>query len=115
MQHSPHIDSRAAQRSAPTYLASYIFPVLLLAFEVYRVGYWMASRGIEFSHFGESSRGPSLMLAMFAVQLLAEGVFLAAAWVARQSDLQHRFTTVFLGLFGSLLILAFDYGLSIAF
>lgn len=115
MQHSHHIDSRAPQSPASTYLASYLFPALLVVFEVYRVGHWLASHGIEFSDFGRSRRESSLMFAMFAVQLVAEGVFLAAAWVARQSDLQHRFTTVFLGLFSSLLVLAFDYGLRIAF
>lgn len=115
MQHSPLIGARAARASAPTYLASYVFPVLLVVFEVYRVGYWMASQGVDFSGFGEIGHESSLMLAVFAIQLVAESVFLAAAWVVRQSGIEHRFTTVFLGLCSSLLVLAFDYGLRIAF
>lgn len=115
MQQTHHVDRTIAPQGAPTYLGSYVFPVLLLVFEVYRVGHWMAAHGVDFAGFGERSFEYPLMLAMFAVQLVAEGVFLAIAWVSRQSDLERRFTTLSLGLVSSLLVLAFDYGLQIAF
>jgi hypothetical protein len=116
MQHCDRADNRVLPRTiSPTYLASYLFPLLLVAYEVYRVGYWMASHGIDFSEFGDGGWGFRLMLAVFAVQVVAEGVFLAAAWISRQSDLEQRFTTLSLGVFSSLLVLAFDFGLQIAF
>lgn len=115
MQHCDRADQALPRTIAPTYLASYLFPLLLLAYEVYRVGFWMASHGVDFAEFGNDSRAFTLMLAVFAVQVVAEGVFLAVAWISRQSDLEQRFTTLSLGLFSSLLVLAFDFGLQIAF
>ena len=115
MQHCDGVDRGMPRTVTPTYLASYLFPLLLVAYEVYRVGYWMASHGIDFSQFGEDGWAFALMLALFAVQVVAEGVFLAVAWATRQPDLEQRFTTLSLGLFSSLLVLAFDFGLQIAF
>ncbi|HVW53589.1 MAG TPA: hypothetical protein VHC91_24810 [Trinickia sp.] len=115
MLQTHRVDREIAPHAAPTYLGSYVFPVLLLFFVVYRVGHWMAAHGVDFAGFGERGFQYPLMLAVFAVQLVAEGVFLAIAWVSRQADLERRFTTLSLGLVSSLLILAFDYGLQIAF
>jgi hypothetical protein len=115
MQHCHRADGAWPRTMMPTYLASYLFPLLLALDEVYRVGYWMASHGVDFTAFGETGLAFPLMLALFAVQVVAEGVFLAIAWAARQADLAQRFTTLLLGLMSSLLVIAFDFGLQIAF
>jgi hypothetical protein len=115
MQHCDRLDRTAPRTIAPTYLATYLFPLLLVAYEVYRVGFWMASHGIDFTEFGHDDGAFALMLAFFAVQVVAEGVFLAVAWLSRQPDLAQRCTTLSLGLLSSLLALAFDFGLQIAF
>lgn len=115
MQHTHRIHPPWRHAAVPTYLGSYVFPVLFVVYEVYRVGYWIAQHGVEFAAFGEADHGSTLMLALFAVQLVAEGVFLATAWLARQPNLDRRFTNLTLGLVCSLLVLAFDYGLQIAF
>ena len=116
MQHCDRAHNRALPRTiSPTSRATYLFPLLLVAYEVYRVGYWLASHGIDFSQFGDGAWGFPLMVAVFAVQVVAEGLFLAVAWISRQPDLEQRFTTLSLGVFSSLLVLAFDFGLQIAF
>jgi hypothetical protein len=115
MQHCDRADRVLPGTITPTYLASYLFPLLLVAYEVYRVGFWLASHGIDFTDFGDEGWAFPLMLAVFAVQVVAEGIFLAVAWIGRQPDLDQRFTTLSLGLFSSLLVLAFDFGLQIAF
>jgi hypothetical protein len=56
-----------------------------------------------------------LMIAMFAVQVVAEAAFLAVAWLGRHPDLEHRLTNLAMGLLCSLIVLGFDYGLQTAF
>lgn len=115
MQHCDRLDRAAARTIAPTYLATYLFPLLLVAYEVYRVGSWMASHGIDFTEFGHDDWTFALMLALFAVQVVAESACLAVAWISRQPDLAQRCTTLSLGILSSVLALAFDFGLQIAF
>lgn len=115
MQHCDRVDRAAPRTNAPTYLASYLFPLLLVACEVYHVGFWMASHGIDFTEYGNDGWALALMLVLFAVQVVAEGVFLAVAWMSRQPHLEQRCTTLALGLLSSLLVLAFDFGLQLAF
>jgi len=115
MQQTRRSHSALQQTAAPTYFGSYVFPLLFVAYEVYRVGYWIALRGIDFDGFGRAGYESALMLAIFAVQLLAEGLFLAAAWLTRQPNLKRRLTNLSFGLSCSLFVLGFDYLLRTAF
>jgi hypothetical protein len=103
------------ETAAATYLGSYVFPLLFVVYEVYRVGYWIALHGVDFDGFGRTGYESKLMLAIFAAQLLAEGAFLAAAWLTRQPELMRRLTNLSFGLLCSLFVLGFDYLLQIAF
>lgn len=115
MQQTHRFHPELRHATAPTYVASYLFPLLFVVYEFYRVGYWIALHGVDFSNFNQMGYEFLLMLAMFAVQVLAECAFLAIAWFGRHPDLEHRLTNLALGIFCSLLVLAFDYGLQIAF
>lgn len=115
MQQTHRFHPELRHATAPTYVVSYVFPLLLVVYEVYRVGYWIALHGVDFSNFKQMGYEFLLMLALFAVQVVAESAFLAIAWLSGRPDLEHRLTNLALGVFGSLLVLAFDYGLQIAF
>lgn len=115
MQRIHHFHPELRHATTPTYVASYLFPLIFVVYEVYRVGYWIAMYGVDFSNFKQMGYEYLLMLAMFAVQVVAEAGFLAIAWLNRHPDLEHRLTNLSLGLFCSLVVLAFDYGLQVAF
>lgn len=115
MQQVHHFHPELRHATKPTYVASYVFPLLFVVYEVYRVGYWIAMHGVDFSNFNSMGYEYLLMLAMFAVQVVAEGAFLAAAWLGRHPDLEHRLTNLAMGLVCSLIVLGFDYGLQVAF
>jgi hypothetical protein len=105
----------AGHAAVPTYGASYLFPLGFLASEVYRLGNWLALNGTDFTRYSAQSRQYALMLALFAVQALAEAAFVAIAWAGRHEHLMNRLTNVALGLALSSFILAFDYALQLAF
>ena len=111
--HRFHPELRHA--TAQTYIASYVFPLLFVIYEVYRVGYWIARYGMDFTNFKHMGYEYLLMLAMFGVQFVVEALFLAIAWLSRHADFRHRLTNLALGLFCSFVVLAFDYLLQVAF
>ncbi|RKP45975.1 hypothetical protein [Trinickia fusca] len=115
MQHIHRLHPEWRHATAPTYIASYIFPLLLLAYEVYRLGSWIALQGTDFKNYSQTGYEFTMMLATFIVQVAAEGVFLAIAWVGRDPDLEQRLANVSLGVLCSFLVLAFDYLLQVAF
>ena len=93
----------------PTYIASYIFPALIVLYEIYRVGYWVAEHGMNFASFSQTGFEFTLMLAVFGVQVVIGTLFLAFAWLGRHPDLGHRLTNLALGVACSGAVLAFDY------
>lgn len=95
--------------TVPTYVVSYLFPVLLAIYEIYRVGYWVSVHGMRFYAFGQAGFEFLLMLAFVAVQAVAAIVFVTVTWTARHPDFVHRLTNLALGLACSGAILAFDY------
>jgi hypothetical protein len=111
--HSLHFELRHATK--PTYVVSYLFPLLFVTYEAYRVSYWIARYGMHFANFKQTGYDFLLMLVMFGVQILAEALFLVIASSSRHADLGRRLANVSLGLFCSLVVLAFDYLLQIAF
>ncbi len=115
MQQSHPFRPELRHATVPTYVASYIFPLLLFVYEVYRVGYWLANFGADFTDYKQTGYDFGLMLALFVVQVVTELAFLGIAWLSRHADLEHRLTNLGLGLFASVAVLAFDYLLQIAF
>lgn len=115
MQRAHRFHPQLQRASVPTYGASYLFPLLLVVCEVYRVGCWIALNGADFTGFRQTRHEYALMLGMFAVQTVAEAAFLGIAWMSRHAGLEHRLTDVAFSLVCSFLVLAFDYGLQIAF
>jgi hypothetical protein len=113
LTHRFHPELRHA--TAPTYVASYVFPLLLLTYEAYRVGYWIAAYGMNFTNFKQMGYEYLLMLAMFGVQIVMEALFLGIAWLRHHADLGHRLANLSLGLLCSFGVLAFDYLLQVAF
>ena len=105
--HPFHPELRHA--TVPTYFASYLFPALIVLYEIYRVGYWVAEHGMNFAFFSQTGYEYTLLLAVFALQVVVEVVFLAIAWMGRHPDLRHRLTNLTLGLACSAAVLAFDY------
>ncbi len=105
--HAFHPELRHA--TVPTYVVSYLFPVLIVVYEIYRVGYWVAQRGMNFFGFNQTGYEYVLMLAFFAVQVVVSVVFLAFVWSTRHPDLEHRLTNLALGFGCSAAVLAYDY------
>ena len=111
--HPFHFELRHATK--PTYVVSYLFPLLFVIYEAYRVTYWIASYGMHFANYKQTGYDFLLMLAMFAVQIVVEALFFAFAWLKRHDDAGRRLANIMLGLFCSLVVLAFDYLLQIGF
>jgi hypothetical protein len=101
--------------AVPSYGPTYLFPLLFVVCEVHRLGDWLALNGADFAGYSDQSLEYALMLGLFAVQALAEVAFLAFAWAGRHEDIKYRLTNVTLGIFFSSFVLAFDYGLQVAF
>ncbi|KAB0657411.1 hypothetical protein LGM71_04945 [Burkholderia sp. AU33545] len=110
--HHFHLELRHA--SVPTYVASYVFPILLLAYEVLRVGRSVAEYGVNFSNFRFMGYEFLLMLVFVALQVVFEGVFLIGAWISRHHDFEHRVGNVLAGLGCSLVVIGFDLALQYA-
>lgn len=111
--HSFRFELRHATK--PTYVASYLFPLLFLMYEAYRVSYWIAANGMHFANFKQTGYDYLLMLVVFGVQIIVETTFLIIAWLSRHADLGHRLANLTFGLFCSFVVLAFDYLLQVAF
>ncbi|EIN01789.1 hypothetical protein WQE_07152 [Paraburkholderia hospita] len=97
----------------PTYVASYSFPILLADYEVYRIVYWLVNYGLNFSVFKAMGYEFTLMLMLFATQVVVESCFLFFGWAGRRPDLEHRVPNVILGLLLSTAVLACDFALQV--
>ncbi|MBA9897150.1 hypothetical protein [Burkholderia cepacia] len=114
MQATHHFHLELRHASVPTYVASYVFPILLLCYEVFRVGRWIAEYGINFSNFRFMGYEFLLMLEFVALQVVFEGVFLIGAWISRNHDFEHRVANLLAGLGCSLVVIGFDLALQYA-
>lgn len=116
MQVTRHLNMELRHATVPTYVASYFFPLLLLAYEAWRVGSWVAVNGFNFTNFNAMGYEFALMIAVFCMQVIVEIAFLAGAVLTKHKDVGHRLANLSLGLFCSLVVLGFDlalqYGLS---
>jgi hypothetical protein len=84
---------------------------LLLVYEMWRVGSWVAVNGFNFANFSSMGYEFALMLAVFAIQVILEVAFLAAAWLTKHRDFEHRVGNLLLGVFASVVVLGFDVAL----
>jgi len=95
--------------TVPTYVVSYLFPVLILIYEIYRVGYWVFQNGMYFGTFSQAGFEFTLMLGIFALQVVVNVLFLLFVWSIHHPDFEHRLKHIALGLACSAAVLAFDY------
>jgi histidinol phosphatase-like enzyme len=102
-----HLELRHA--TVPTYVISYFFPVLLVIYELYRVGYWINQHGLHFGTFNQGGFEYLLMLTLLAMQAVVAVVFVAFVWSIHHPDFGHRLTNLALGLALSCAVLVFDY------
>ncbi|MDB5789478.1 hypothetical protein [Caballeronia mineralivorans] len=114
MQTSRHFHMELRHATMPTYVFSYLFPLVLLAYELWRVGSWVAVRGFNFSDFNSMGYEFALMLAVFAMQIVVEIAFMAAAMLTKHHDVVHRAGNLLLGVFCSMVVLGFDLALQYA-
>jgi hypothetical protein len=96
-----------------TYIASYLFPVILLAYEIYRVSMWVADYGMNFRGYISMGYEFALMLAIFLLQVGSEVVFLLGAAFVRHHDFGHRIANLVTGILCSAIVLIFDFGLQV--
>jgi hypothetical protein len=114
MQVTRHLNMELRHATMPTYVASYLFPLLLLAYEAWRVGSWVSVNGFNFMNFKSMGYEFALMIAVFAMQVIVELAFLAAAGLSKHHDFGHRLSNLLLGLFCSVVVLGFDLALQYA-
>lgn len=107
--HHFHLELRHA--SVPTYVASYLFPILLLAYEVHRVGRWIFDYGMHFANFRFMGYEFLLMLVFVALQVVFGSIFLIGAWINRDHDFEHKIANLLTGLGCSVVIIGFDLAL----
>ena len=99
--------------TVPTYFVSYLFPLLLAGYETYRVAYWVGQHGWHFAQLPQAGYEFTLMLIMFALQVILDGLFFVTAWVGRHPDVEHRLANLACGIVCSALVLAFDVMLQV--
>jgi hypothetical protein len=114
MQSTHHFHLELRHATVPTYVASYLFPVLLLAYELYRVGHWIFDNGMNFANFRYMGYEFLLMLTFVGLQIVVEIVFLAVAGITRRPDFAHRVANVLAGIGCSLVVIGFDLALQYA-
>lgn len=114
MQATRHFRLELRHATIPTYFASYLFPVLLLAYEIHRVGRWIFDFGLHFSNYRFMGYEFLLMLVYVALQIVAEAMFLLGAWLGGDPDFEHRLANLLAGVGCSVAILAFDFALQYA-
>ncbi|WP_249362963.1 hypothetical protein [Burkholderia sp. 4M9327F10] len=98
MQTMHHFRLELRHATIPTYVASYLFPFLLFAYETHRVGRWVFDYGMNFSNYKFMGYEYLLMLVFVALQIIVEVAFLLGAWLGRHHDLDHRITNVLAGV-----------------
>lgn len=111
MQITPNFDPHFSARHPPYLCASYFFPLLLAVYEVYRIAYWLVNYGLNLSVFKEMGYEFTLMLVLFATQIVVESCFLFLAWAGGHSDIGRRVPNIALGLLLSATVLACDFAL----
>jgi hypothetical protein len=112
--HSHHFHLELRHATVPTYVTSYLFPILLLAYEAYRVGRWIYDYGMNFANFKYMGYEFLLMLTFVGLQILVEIVFLAGAGITKHPDFEHRVSNVLVGIGCSFVVLGFDLALQYA-
>ncbi|CAG9206191.1 hypothetical protein [Burkholderia vietnamiensis] len=109
-----HLELRHA--TAPTYFISYLFPALLFAYELLRVGQWIRDHGMQFGAFKQMGYEYLLMLLFVGLQIVVEAIFLLGAVMRRDHrDFEHRVPNVVLGIGCSIALLAIDLAIQLAF
>lgn len=112
--HAHHFHLELRHATVPTYVTSYLFPILLLAYEAYRVGHWIFDYGMNFANFRYMGYEFLLMLVFVGLQIFVEIVFLACAAITRHPDLEHRVANVLAGIACSFVVIGFDLALQYA-
>ena len=107
--HHFHLELRHA--SVSTYVASYLFPILLLVYEGHRVGRWIFDYGMHFANFRFMGYEFLLMLVFVALQVAFGSIFLIGAWISRDHDFEHKIANLLAGLGCSLVVIGFDLAL----
>ncbi|AOI61601.1 MULTISPECIES: hypothetical protein [Burkholderia cepacia complex] len=114
MQTGHHFLPEFRHATLPTYFVSYVFPLLLAGYEVYRIGYWVSRHGWNFAQLPQAGYEFTLMLFVFALQVILDGLFFITAWAGKHPDVEHRLANMALGVLCSALVIAFDVVLQIA-
>ncbi|WP_434667565.1 hypothetical protein P5W99_35670 [Paraburkholderia sp. A3BS-1L] len=114
MQATHHFNIELRHATVPTYVVSYLFPSLLLLYEIHRVGRWIYDYGMHFTNFRYMGYEFLLMLVFVGVQAVVEVMFLLGAWIGRHHDFKHRVSNLLAGLSCSMVVIAFDFALQYA-
>lgn len=114
MQAIHHFNVDLRHATAPTYVVSYLFPILLLLYEINRVGNWIYDYGLHFSNFRFMGYEFLLMLVFVGVQIIVAAVFLIGVSIGRHHDFEHRVSNLLAGLSFSMVLIAFDLALQYA-
>lgn len=114
MQATHHFNIELRHATVPTYVVSYLFPILLLLNEIHRVGRWIYDYGMHFSNFRYMGYEFLLMLVFVGGQAIVAVVFLIGASISRHHDFEHRVSNLLAGLSFSMVLIAFDLALQYA-
>ncbi|MEM5329840.1 hypothetical protein VSR34_25045 [Paraburkholderia sp. JHI2823] len=114
MQATHHFNVELRHATVPTYVISYLFPILLLLYEIHRVGRWIYDYGLHFSNFRFMGYEFLLMLAFVGVQTIVAAIFLIGASIGRHHDFEHRVSNLLAGLSCSIVVIAFDLAMQYA-
>ena len=115
MRAGHHFLPELRHATVPTYIVSYIFPLTLAAYEIYRVVYWVVHHGWRFAELSQAGFEFTLMLVIFAMQIIIDALFFVVAWIGKHPDIEHRLSNMTLGVLCSAAVLAFDVWLQLAF
>ncbi|CAB3804727.1 hypothetical protein LMG28688_06058 [Paraburkholderia caffeinitolerans] len=111
MQATHHFNIELRHATVPTYAVSYVFPILLLLYEIHRVGRWIYDYGMQFSNFRSMGYEFLLMLVFVGIQAVVGVIFLTGASIGRHHDFRHRVSNLLAGLSCSMAVIAFDLAL----
>lgn len=114
MQTGHHFLPEFRHATLPTYFVSYVFPLLLAGYGVYRISYWVSRHGWNFAQLPQAGYEFTLMLFVFALQVILDGLFFITAWSGKHPDVGHRLANMTLGVLCSAVVIAFDVALQIA-
>jgi len=114
MQATHHFNIELRHATMPTYVISYLFPILLLLYEIHRVGRWIYDYGMHFSNFRFMGYEFLLMLVFVGIQAVVGALFLIGVSISRHHDFEHRVSNLLTGLSCSMVVIAFDLALQYA-